>query len=968
MVGNAWSMEPFAPPERIATTAQTEFFESQIRPILLEKCFECHASDTDQSGGLSLDSSDSIWKGGDSGPALLLSDLASSLLLRAVEYRDPKLQMPPNGKLSESQIQALQRWVADGAPTPLSFQSQSSAGKASTALSVTAAQEHWAYRPLRSLAPPSPTSSNHPIDSWLNAYHQQHQLSPSPLVSDRVWARRLTIDLHGLNPTWDQLQSLESALPSGADSKQGSAITADAAVTIVPAAMDSDALRFAREETVDAMLASPRFGERFARKWMDVVRYAESLTLRGFILPDAWRYRNYLIDAYNSDLPFDQMLIEQLAGDLLPATDTLSSQRQWSATTCLAIGDHNYEEQDKLQLEMDAIDEQLDTIGKAFLAQTLNCARCHDHKFDPIPTRDYYALAGILKSSVAMEHENVSKWIRMPLPILEPERHRYEQASLRKAAIKKALDAAKKSLSEKPKDKSPARASDFPGIVVDDLSARKVGTWQPSSFTKGFVDQGYLHDLNQDQGSKSVTFEPMGLATGSYLVRMSYASDPNRSSRTLVRVFSADGESEMLINQRQRPEDDGLWQPLGKYRFEQGGQAFVIVSNEGANGHVIVDAVQFVPEGQSPNPALSNPTRSTPANAEQPTGTLESQIKQLELESAEVQRLLDTRPMVQTVRASSQPSDIPIHIRGSVHRLGSLAPRGFLSCIDEHHSGLAARYHIAPQANGRLELARWLADPENPLTARVYVNRIWAWLMGQGLVRTVDNFGTTGESPSCPELLDYLTSEFIAHGWSTKWLVKTIVTSDAYRRSIHATPDAMENDPENHYHARGTLRRLDAESLRDSLLQSSGELHWNLQPGSTFRNGTKDDFRYQHEVGLRSVYLPWFRNSLPELIREFDGANPSFSISQRNRSTVATQALAIMNSPWIHERAKSLANHIENTSIESHPDAVVKSFQLVLGRTPDPTELDWANRLRQQASLVELIHQLMASIDFRYCE
>jgi mono/diheme cytochrome c family protein len=968
MLKNAWSIHPLAPQEQIATTAQAEFFESQIRPILLEKCFECHASDTDQSGGLSLDSSDSIWKGGDSGPAILRNDLSTSLLLRAIEYRDPKLQMPPSGKLSESQIQALQRWVADGAPTPPSFQSKSATGKATTALSVSAAQEHWAYRPLQSNALPTPTSSNHPIDSWLNVYHQQHQLTPSPLVSDRVWARRLAIDLHGLNPTWDNLQSLESALPRGASHTDGLANANASATTIVSAAMDAEALRLTREASVDALLASPRFGERFARKWMDVVRYAESLTLRGFILPDAWRYRNYLIDAYNSDLPFDQMLVQQLAGDLLPDTDTPSSQRHWIATTCLAIGDHNYEEQDKLQLEMDAIDEQLDTIGKAFLAQTLNCARCHDHKFDPIPTRDYYALAGILKSSVSMEHENVSKWIRMPLPIPEQERHRYEQASLRKAAIKKELDAAKKALGEKPKDNMPTKASDFPGIVVDDLAARKVGAWQPSSFTKDFVDKGYLHDLNQDQGSKSVTFEPMGLATGSYLVRMSYAADPNRSSRTLVRVFSADGESEMLINQRQRPEDDGLWQPLGKYRFEQGGQAFVIVSNEGANGHVIVDAVQFVPEGQSPSPSLPNPTRPTSATAEHPSGTLESQIKQLELESAEVQRLLDTRPMVQTVRASNQPSDIPIHIRGSVHRLGSMAPRGFLSCIDEHHAELASRYHIAPQANGRLELARWLADPENPLTARVYVNRVWAWLMGQGLVRTVDNFGTTGESPSCPELLDYLTSQFIAHGWSTKWLVKTIVTSDAYRRSVHASPDAMENDPENHYHTRGILRRLDAESLRDSLLQSSGELRWNQPLGSTVRNGTKEDFRYQHEVGLRSVYLPWFRNSLPELIREFDGANPSFSISQRNRSTVATQALVFMNSPWIRERAKTLATHIEKISLESHSDAVVTSFQLVLGRTPDPTELDWATRLREQSTLEELIHQLMASIDFRYCE
>ena len=971
---------------------EADFFENRIRPLLVEKCFSCHSTDTESNGGLALDSRTSILAGGDSGPAASTDTPESSLLIRAVEYRDPKLQMPPDGRLSSSEIDVLRRWIGHGLPAPDSFSTGPNdqgpnKPKPATQLSVENALDHWAYRPIESPdLPGGPTSDPAPkdtaiaigshepnlIDAWLHRAHTEHGTSPSPIVSDRVWFRRVWVDLHGLNPTaedyarWD----LSENLPTDA-------IATPSSTPRPPLSPDE------REAIVDAILNSPRFGERFARHWMDVVRFAESLTLRGFILPDAWRFRNYLIESFNEDIPFDQMIREQIAGDLLPSDSVTQSQRQWIATTGLAIGDHNYEEQDKQQLEMDAIDEQLDVIGKAFLAQTLSCARCHDHKFDPIPTRDYYAMAGIMKSSVAMEHENVSKWIRMPLPLPPDEAKQFDVAAERHKSIRAEIDAIKKRIGGRTKSNRIAISQQLPGIVVDNVSARIVGDWQKSSSVQEFVDSEYLHDKNTGRGEKSITFEPSAIEPGTYQVRMSYAHGDNRSSKTIVRIFSADGEAVVKVNQRKPADEDGLWQPLGKFRFEPGGQAFVIVSNEDADGHVIADAIQFLPEISTSAPAPQSaglksqaPVANSLGSATEPSAddeALSAKLKSLEREATELASRIESRPKVQTLRASSEPKDIPIHIRGSVHRLGEIAPRGFLTCIDYHNPELRSRTAIAPKSNGRVELANWLTDRSNPLTTRVYVNRVWYWLMGQGIVPTVDNFGTTGRPPSHPQLLDALATEFIRRGWSTKHLVKKIVLSDAYRRDLTASESALQLDPENNFFERGIMKRLDAESLRDSMLQASGELERPTRVASTIRANTKEDYRYEHPVGLPSIYLPWFRNSLPDLIREFDGANPSFSIAVRNRSTVATQALTLMNSPWVHERAKIAADKLALAELRNafDPDeasAIPRIYLRTLGRPPSPEELTWSRRLLEIGDEADLIHALLSSIDFRYLE
>jgi hypothetical protein len=979
-----------------------EFFEKHVRPLLIEKCSECHSSKTEKNGGLSVDSKELILRGGDSGPAVELADTDTSLFLRAIEYRDPKLQMPPDGKLDADQIQLLREWIRTGMAVSESFERSpegdsgemepgTSGGSSASPLSVARAREHWAYRPLMQLEHSNGVSSQglatrvdrsnavnsdqletaNLIDVWLDDRYRQTSIEPSPLVDDATWIRRLYIDLHGLNPSYEDSEAAKNRL-------QGSR-NGGAAQELVDARE--------RELLVDELLASPRYAERFARHWMDVVRYAESLTLRGFVLGDVWRYRNYLIRSFQQDKPFDVFVMEQVAGDLLHAqehqdasaplsgSELLQAQDRLVATTFLAIGDHNYEEQDKKQLEMDAIDEQLDVLGKAFLGQTLSCARCHDHKFDPIPTSDYYALAGILKSSIAMDHENVSKWVRIPLPVSSDEQQAFAKNKERLTSLQQQIATLKGSLSSKGSKSTVVPVEQLPGIVVDNSKAKKIGDWEDSSSVANYVGSGYLHDRNQKRGEKSVTFEGSEIPTGKYIVRVAYAPGDNRSSKTQVRVFSADGDQAFSIDQKKAPSDDGLWQTLGTFNFEKGGQAFVIISNDGADGHVIADAVQFLPDGQAPRntkepQAIADGQQEIDreAKAKEQLGVLEKELSQL-------QKLQESVSMAQSIRPSPTPSGIPIHVRGSVHRLGASVPRGFLSCINEHEPELARRITIDPTANGRLELAQWLVAPENPLTARVYVNRVWANLMGHGIVRTVDNFGTTGLPPSDPQLLDALAGEFIRQGWSTKWLVRTIVTSKAYRRALKPTESAKEADPENGYFSFGHLRRLDAESLRDSMLRSSGELK-ESEPagdsifpavGTTVRAGTKEDYRYEHEAGYRSVYLPWFRNSLPELVREFDGANPSFSISERSRSTVSTQALALMNSPWVSKRAEAASAGIEPCEGEADCNRVIETlFLKILGRVPTEVELRWGRAVLSEASAKELAHQLFASIDFRY--
>ena len=931
-----------------ASDDRVVFFENKVRPLLVKRCLDCHSSDAEINGGLALDSKAGWQLGGDSGPAINQDDWQKSLLWIATNYRNPHLQMPPDGKLAEPEIEIIRTWLSQGAVDPRVATTVKKTNSA--ALSVEDSQQHWAYRKIESNRVTNPTNpSGNVIDAFLSPRQASAGLEPADKASMSVLRQRLWLDLHGLRP--------------------------DAVAIQTSPEFNQEWDEQAYDQYVESLLASPRFGERFARHWMDAVRFAESITLRGFVLSDAWRYRNYLIRSFNSDKSISQFFREQIAGDLMPSDNVEQRTEQLTATSMLAIGDTNLEEQDKRQLEMDYVDEQLDMIGRVLLGQTIGCARCHDHKFDPIPTRDYYALAGILKSSIALDHSNVSNWVRVPLPLDSQTENTFASIASEKADLKKQLETIKKRLQSSSNSSSSlvVATEDLDGIVVDDDSAQKTGDWQASSSVKVYVGSGYLHDQNTGKGTKSVRFEPKNLKPGTYRVRLSYSPGENRTNAAMVRIFSADGEDVVRIDQTVKPKDNGLWQTLGSYRFEPNGQATVVISNQDSTGHVVADAVQFLPDAANEKETLNESASKPVSVSKQDLESLRKKAALLEAELKKLQSRLDNRPMVISVRPMDKPMDLAIHVRGSVHQLGAVVPRGYLSCVPSMETTVP----IGQDSNGRLELANWIASDENPLSARVYVNRVWYWLMGDGIVRSIDNFGTTGELPSHPELLDFLTLQFIQHGWSTKWLVREIVRSESYQRSSRCSSDALEKDPDNRLFARGCVRRLDAEAIRDSLLSISGELDLGSQIDSVIPAEMKEDYKFSHRVRYRSLYGPLFRNSPLELYTEFDGANPSFPISKRSRSTIAPQALALLNSDWVAERASKFATRVANSNTMSNEQKIDYCFLSTVSRPATELETAWAKSLIEASTTrsgsadtvwCDLVRDLVASIDFRFIE
>jgi len=917
-----------------------EFFEKRIRPLLAEQCYECHSATAKKlKGGLHLDTRDGWAKGGDSGPAVVPGAPDRSLLIQAVRWADPDTQMPPKNKLTAAQIAALEEWVRLGAPDPRM------AG-ASSKPTTTNTQSHWAYEPVRKPTVPASTSPwpHNNIDRFVLARLEHANLTPAAPAEAAALCRRLHFDLTGLPPTPEDLDAFIASARSDR-----------------PAAISN---------LVTRLLASPRFGEHWARHWFDVVRFGESLTLRGFIYKEAWRYRDYVIEAFNDDRPYDQFLREHLAGDLLPAADPPARQRQIVATTFLAMGNWNLEEQDKKLLRMDIVDEQLDTLGKAFLGQTIGCARCHDHKFDPIPARDYYAMAGILRNTRTVTNANVSGWLEVPLPVPPDQEaalraHETAVAALQKQ-IKTAKDAAKGATSRADAT-APAIIAPgaLPGIVVDSAQARAVGTWKHSQFSKHYIGDGYWHDDNKDKAGKTLTFAPELPRPGRYEVRFAYEPGATRSERVPVTVFHADGETLVHVNERETPPLDDRFVSLGTFRFETNGFASALVANEGTTGFVTADAVQFLFEdtelGARPPSAIA---------ATSGAGTAPS-VKDMEDKLKKLQASGPKRPRALSVIEEDKIEDAFIHIRGSPHNPGAIVPRGFLT-----FGRPVAQQALPAGESGRRQLADWIASKSNPLTARVYVNRLWQWLIGEGLVRTVDNFGTTGEAASHPELLDYLAARLMEQGWSTKRLIQEIVLSHTYQLSSARSPS--DADPGNRLLAHAHRRRLAAEPLRDAILFVSGQLQLDPPRGPTYSAGLNADFGFLSEDTHRSVYLPVFRNALPQLFEAFDFPPSSMVTGRREVSTVPTQALFLLNHPWMQAQSRAAALRALDRASGRGQFTVrlTMAYRRTLGRAPTRAEQKLALQhlvsgvapSDREEAWASFFHALFASGDFRYLE
>ena len=943
---------------------QIEFFESRIRPVLIEHCYSCHSADArDVKGGLLLDSRQGVMLGGDSGPALVPGDSKASLILDAMRHES--FEMPPDRKLPDNVLNDFTTWIQNGAVDPRDGE----VVRKKTTIDLEKGREFWSFRPVQ--RPPIPVT-NAPwattdIDRLIAAQHgfaeeTGEAVNRAPQATPDVLIRRLKYVLTGLPPTLAEQETFASAWTA-----------------------DPDA---AMETTVDRLLHSPQFGERWGRHWLDVARFSESTGGgRSLMLPDAWRFRDYVIRSFNADKPFDQLVREHISGDLLPSDTDAQHDEQLIGAGYLMLGAINYEEQDKEQLRMDVVDEQIDSMGRTFLGMTLGCCRCHDHKFDPIPTTDYYALAGIFSSTTSLLPNNVSDFVTAPLKV-GYDKTRVDQWMKQDKAFEQQIATVRKSLPKGKQNavvasKSPSRES-LAGVIVDDTDATFEGTWVSSSSQPPFIGNGYMHS-NVPRTGLAAHYEAKLPGDGEYLVRMAISAGENRPDSVPVLIVHADGESIVMVSQKVAPSGDGVFAELGVFRFDAASSAKVTIkASEASAGHVIADAIQFIEAGKSPLVAAATADANTAAHESENSvetktvANLERQLKKLEEERAQHKKHKPEIPIAMCVRDEQKPADWHVHVRCEIRNLGAVVPRGFMSVATPRNQSAVLSAAEAETSSGRKELAEWIASPGNPLTARVYVNRVWMHVMGDGIVRTPDNFGETGDRPTHPELLDYLAATFVGEDqWSTNKLVRRLCLTSQFRLTSEVSPEASHADPENRLLARTSRRRLDAESIRDSLLQISGALDLSIQSGRTIGKLSTYDNAYHHDENpmlCRSVYVPSFRNTMLDLFEVFDVANPNVVAGKRTNSLRPAQSLYMLNSPFVMEQSQQAAVQFINSAAYHGDDSgrsIRNAWRICLGRDPSHEELTAAmnllnDRTDSQPTWATLFHSLFASVDFRY--
>lgn len=878
--------EPLEALPRTESVADGELFEKKIRPLLAENCFECHG-DKKQKGGLRLDSRAAMLTGGDTGPSIVPGDPEKSLLLTAIQYRDENLLMPPKRKLAAEHVAALSEWIKRGAPWPQDTAvALKPIGETGFSPEMT---EHWAYQPIRKPPVPTiPTGSGgvNEIDAFVIQKLNASGLQLSPRASNAALLRRVNLDLIGLPPTQDRQNAFLA---------------------------DGSAPAFA--QAVDQLLASLHYGERWGRHWLDVARYADSNGSEvDHAMAHAWRYRDYVVKAFNEDKPFNQFVLDQLAGDLLPNM----SNETLAATGFIMLGPKALADLNKPKLLADVVDEQIDTMCRALMGMTMGCARCHDHKFDPLPTADYYALAGIFNSTRTLDvSKRVATWTTRPLG--GTERHTRDLNG-RIAALH-----AERANMEKGKAR-PALGKDAAYLVIEaERFARGNVRVDTDSLGKGI---GVIR--TQMEYPDHIEYEFELPIEGEYQLELCYASKEMRAIQLLI-----NGNLEEM---NAASEVTGDWAPAAQQWFVQGTYRFKAGMNTLAfhrEGPIplfdklLIGRVSAEPHWRNIKPSIDG----AKADADKA-----QRLKKIDQDIAAVSEELARIPAAMAP-FDGPVSDAPILVRGNPSSHGAIVARGFPRII----KGL---YVAKPNAqkSGRLELAEWLTHPGHPLTARVIVNRVWLWHFGEGLVRSPDNFGLRGEKPSHPELLDWLAMWFMENGWSIKKLNRLICNSATYQQAVLG--HAPATDAENLLLSGFPRQRLDTEVLRDCMLSASGRL--DLQIGGslmtvldrTYANGGNapaDIAKQMHyESTRRSLYLPVIRNAIHDFFAAFDYPDPGMLTGKRARTTVAPQALFLMNSPFVVEQASHLASQL---AALAHDEVRAREvYQRILSRLPDETE------------------------------
>jgi hypothetical protein len=854
------------------STEQVEFFEKKIRPILVERCYECH-SGSESNGGLRFDDRDRVRRGGDTGPAIVEGEPDASLMIRAVRYTNADLQMPPSGRLPDDEIATLEQWVAAGAFDPREPVSDTPAPL--TGMSIDAGRAFWSMLPLSDPAIPTVEYADwvsNPIDSFILAKLESQGLIPAPPASRRDWLRRLWLNLTGVPPTVEEWQLFEQDTAPGA-----------------------------HERAIDRCMSSPQYGVRFGRHWLDVARYADSNGLdENIAYGNAWRYRDYVIGSFNADKPFDRFVEEQIAGDLLPDADREST----TGTGFLVLGAKVLAEPDREKLVMDTIDEQLDSLGKSFMGMTLGCARCHDHKFDPIKQRDYYAMAAIFKGTKTFGDTNfgaIKHWNEVSYATNE-EREKLKQVDADIAKKQGAFNSAKGAAMQQLRDRVRSQAASYLAIAAMLPPEATLTQWSEAGKGEGLHPRVLSHCRKHlEFHREDPIFEPW-------------------------HAMAAQGDIDGI-----RRHYETLFNSV-KTAWDEAKKAD---SNTSKLPDAAMESVRLAL--QEPGGFLAIPAKMEHALDEETIAKLHALADEARIfESAAP----DTTS-VMGVADRDVVDGIPLHIRGSHRQLGERIDKGFPEVMrDPHRKPIFSR-----RGSGRLELARWLASPEHPLTARVIVNRVWRWHFGRGLVASTENFGQLGDRPSHPELLDYLARWFIESGWSIKELNRLILTSSTYQmQSHHEWPvRALTVDPENTLLWRFRMQRMDAEQARDSILACAGVL--DLQMGGksvplrnrqfVFDHTSIDHTRY--ESVRRTVFLPVIRNHLFTLLEQFDFPDPTMPGGDRQTTTVAPQALLLMNADWVLDAASTLARQSEQAA--SLPaDRIDWLMMQTVGRPPNERE------------------------------
>ncbi|MFT4688601.1 MAG: hypothetical protein ACI9OD_000799 [Limisphaerales bacterium] len=868
-------LAPF-PNSATAQSAGLELFEKQIRPLLVEHCYECHSQTSKNlKGGLRLDSRLGWERGGDSGRVIVPGRPEESRLIRAVRYHDQDFQMPPRNRLSAGQISALEQWVKLGAPDPRSDDLPEIAQ--ATGMTIEEGRQFWAFKPVIDSVIPdlgNARSVASPIDSFIGARLSKVGLAPAPRSDRRTLIRRATYDLIGLPPTSAEVQGFLD---------------------------DSSTNAFGK--VIERLLASKHYGVRWGRHWLDVARYADSNGLdENLAFGNAWRYRDYVIDSFNDDKPFDRFVIEQLAGDLLPT----ANQETKTATGFLALGAKVLAEKDLDKLMMDIVDEQIDTVGKAFLGMTLGCARCHDHKFDPISQRDYYGLAAIFKSThtiTKITGSTIKYWYEHSFAS-ETELKELAEIDKQLAAKKRAASSYLTAATLKARGEARLKAAEY--LIASALFESSASLAKVKRIAKPFG----LHPRILHHCRLHLEYHRNDSFFGSW---HTFTGDTNAIARYYRPLFKQATKA-FKIAMKKDPKNKILDDP----RLEPARAA-------------LYDLSGFLAVPPNPEFAFDPETLAELGELQQAARLLESGAP----DKSAAMGVCDGEIL----------ESLPIHIRGDHNNLGEPVKREFPSVLRWSSS----RPILPDGQSGRLQLAEWIADSRNPLTARVFVNRVWRWHFGRGLAGTTENFGVRGDRPEHPELLDWLAYQFMRAGWSVKELHRLIMNSSVYQMaSIHpAAQAAADIDPGNQLWWHFENQRLEAEQIRDSILAVSGLLDDSMG-GKTiplrnkqfvFNHTSKDHTGYERRL-RRAAYLPVVRNHLCEIFQQFDYPDPSTPTGNRNTTTVAPQALLLMNSSLVMNAAAALAEQVLELEADDDAARIEAAYQRVFARNSTKGERD----------------------------